>query len=49
MQSESMHPIESGLDQNAIDAVRAWKFTSATRDGKPVPVQFEVSIGFDLY
>lgn len=44
-----VHPLEPSLDQNAIDAVRTWKFTSATKDGKPVPVQFEVSVGFDLY
>ena len=41
--------LEPSLDQNAVDAVRAWIFTSATKDGKPVPVQFEVSVGFDLY
>jgi len=41
--------LEPSLDQNAVDAVRAWIFTSATKDGKPVPVQFEVSVGFDLH
>jgi len=43
------HPLEPSLDQNAIDAVRAWTFTPATKDGKPVPVQFEVTVRFDLY
>jgi TonB family protein len=41
--------LEPGLDQNAAAAAKKWKFTSATKDGKPVPVQFEVSTGFSLY
>jgi TonB family protein len=38
-----------GLDQNAVDAVRQWKFAPATKDGKPVAVQIEVTVGFDMY
>ncbi len=41
--------LESGLDQNAADAAKQWKFIPATKDGKPVPVQIEVSVGFRLY
>jgi TonB family protein len=41
--------LEPGLDQNAADAVSKWKFTPATKDGEPVPVQIEVSIGYRLY
>ena len=41
--------LEPGLDQNAVDAVKQWKFTPATKDGEPVPVQIEVSVGFRLY
>ena len=41
--------LEPSLDQNAVDAVRQWKFTPATKDGEPVPVQIEVSVGFRLY
>lgn len=41
--------LEPGLDQNAADAVRKWKFTPATKDGKPVPVQMEIAVGFSLY
>ena len=44
-----VHSLEPSLDQNAVDAVRQWQFTSATKDGKPVPVQFEVEVGFRLY
>ena len=42
-------PLEPGLDQNAVDAGKQWKFMPATKDGKPVPVQIEVSVGFRLY
>jgi TonB family protein len=41
--------LEPGLDQNAADAARKWKFTPATKDGKPVPIQIEVSVGYRLY
>ena len=38
-----------GLDQHAIDAVCQWKFTPATRDGKPVAVLIRVEVTFRLY
>lgn len=38
----------SGLDQRAIDAVRQWRFESATRRGRPVDVMVEVSVEFRL-
>jgi TonB family protein len=41
--------LEPGLDQNAAAAVKQWKFTPATKDGEPVPVQIEVSVGYRLY
>jgi TonB family protein len=41
--------LEPGLDQNAADAVKKWKFTPATKDGKPMPIQIETSINFRLY
>jgi TonB family protein len=44
-----VQPLEPGLDANAIDAVSRCTFTPATKDGKPVAVQFEVTIGFDMY
>ncbi len=41
--------LEPGLDANAADAVKQWKFTPATKDGEPVPVQIEVAVGYSLY
>lgn len=40
-----LHSLDSGLDQNAIEAVSKWRFRPGTRDGQPVPVlaQFEVN------
>jgi protein TonB len=38
-----------GLDENAIKAVRKWKFAPATKDGKPVAVQLSVEVDFHLY
>ena len=37
------------LDQNAIDAVKRWKFEPAMRDGKPVAVLTSVEVDFRLY
>jgi len=38
-----------GLDEEAIDAVKKWKFEPAMRDGKPVAVQVNVEVTFRLY
>jgi TonB family protein len=40
--------IAPGLDMAAVEAVRQWKFQPATRDGKPVPVLFNLTINFKL-
>lgn len=37
-----------GLDQRAIDAVRQWRFSPATRQGVPVDVMVEVAVEFKL-
>ena len=36
-------------NQSAIEAVKQWKFTPGTKDGKPVPVNIMVDIEFKLY
>jgi TonB family protein len=38
----------AGLDQRAIDAVRQWRFSPATRLGTPVDVIVEVAVEFKL-
>lgn len=40
--------VAPGLDMAAAAAVREWKFKPATRDGKPVPVLFNLTINFKL-
>jgi periplasmic protein TonB len=41
--------LDASLDQASIDAVKQWKFNPATKDGKPVAVQFEAETQFRLY
>lgn len=41
-------PLDKGLDRNAINAVKRWKFKPATMDGKPVPSDMNVSVDFRL-
>ena len=38
-----------GLDEQAISAVRSWKFEPGTYQGKKVPVQISVEVSFHLY
>jgi TonB family protein len=35
-----------GLDEKAIEAVRAWKFKAATKDSKPVSVRVSIEVAF---
>lgn len=37
-----------GLDQNAIDAVKVWKYKPAEKDGVPVAVKMDVDVDFYL-
>jgi TonB family protein len=37
------------LDQQAVDAVKKWKFEPATKDGNPVAVQLNVEVTFSLH
>ena len=41
--------LEPSLDQNAMTALKAWKFEPAMKDGEPVPVRVEVEMSFNLY
>lgn len=42
-------PLGKGLDQNAVDTVRSWKFKPAAQDGKPVEFSATVEVAFRLY
>ncbi|MCU1311975.1 MAG: outer rane transport energization protein TonB, partial [Candidatus Angelobacter sp.] len=42
-------PLEHGLDQKAIEAVRQWTFQPAFLDGRPVAVIVNVEVSFNLY
>jgi TonB family protein len=37
-----------GLDEEAVDAVKQWKFNPAKRNGEPVPIRMTVEVDFHL-
>ena len=39
---------EHGLDDNAVDALKKWRFEPGRKDGKAVPVQVTVDMTFTL-
>ncbi|MGA3053656.1 MAG: TonB family protein [Candidatus Korobacteraceae bacterium] len=46
---EVVKKVGYGLDEKAVQAVKAWKFKPATQHGRPVPVQVYVQVKFRLY
>ena len=44
-----VHSLGMGLDENAVEALKTWRFEPAFRDGKPVAEQVTVNIDFRLY
>ncbi len=42
-------PIGFGLDENAVTAIKAAKFSPAVKDGKPVPVLLDLVVQFRIY
>lgn len=44
-----MRALGEGLDINAIDTVKQWRFDPAMRDGEPVAVSIDVEVSFHLY
>ena len=40
--------LDAGLDQEAIKAVKQWRFEPGTKDGKPVPVLITLEMTFTL-
>ena len=41
--------LSSEFDKAAVNAVKNWKFTPATRDSKPIAVEIDVEVAFRLY
>ena len=42
-------PIGFGLDENAVEAIRAARFSPAMKDGKDVPVMLDLVVEFRIY
>ena len=38
-----------GLDENAMEEVKRWRFNPATRNGQPVAVEMNIEVSFNLY
>jgi TonB family protein len=38
-----------GLDEHAMEAIKAWRFTPGTRNGEPVAVREPIEVAFNLY
>ena len=45
---KSIHPGPGGLDEEAIKAIKQWKFIPAKNKGKPVAVWITIPIEFDF-
>lgn len=45
----SLRDTAAGLDEKAVEAAKQYKFKPATFQGKPVPVEVKVEIGFRIY
>lgn len=41
-------PLGMGLDEKAMEAVRKWRFKPGTKNGKPIPVEAQVLVNFQL-
>lgn len=44
-----IRPLGHGLDEQAVKAVRKWRFTPGARAGEPVPVELEAEASFRIY
>jgi periplasmic protein TonB len=38
-----------GLDENAMEELKTWRFEPATRKGQPVAVEMNIEVAFNLY
>jgi TonB family protein len=48
-QASVVKPLGLGLDQNALQSVRTWKFQPATLNDTPVPVRVMIEVSFRLF
>ena len=48
-QVQILRPLGMGLDDQAVNVVRQWRFEPAKRDGKPVAVTVDIEVNFRLY
>jgi protein TonB len=44
-----LHGVGMGLDEKAVEAVRQYKFTPAKKNGKPVAVEMNVEVNFQIF
>ncbi len=44
-----VRPLGMGLDQKAVEAVSAWQFRPATKDGEPIDMHINVEVDFHVY
>lgn len=47
--AQVVKPLGMGLDENALNTVKTWKFKPAERNGSPVPVRVMVEVQFRLF
>ncbi len=43
------HPLDPGLDANALEAVHHWEFSPCTKDSQPVNCKMDVEVNFHFY
>jgi len=41
--------IGHGLDEHAMEAIKAWRFLPGTQNGEPAAVREPIEVGFNLY
>jgi TonB family protein len=44
-----VRPLGYGLSEQAVKALRIWKFEPGMKDGKPVPVVLQIEMDFRIY
>ncbi len=47
--AEVISPLGKGLDEQAVETLKTWKFKPATKNGKPVEYKLDVEISFRFF